>query len=115
LAGEGATVGPDLAGARGAGKLWLLTNILAPNRHVAPAFANHAVTLKTGEMLQGLIFSENPASVLLRRAGGVDAQLLRRNIETIDNLRISLMPEGLEAGLNLQDVADLLEFIAMAR
>jgi hypothetical protein len=37
--------------------------------------------------------------------------LLRSNITRIQGLEQSMMPDGLEEGLSLQDMADLLQFI----
>jgi hypothetical protein len=37
--------------------------------------------------------------------------LLRASIARMQSLNQSMMPEGLEEGLSVQDVADLLEFI----
>jgi hypothetical protein len=38
--------------------------------------------------------------------------VLRQNIEKISSSGLSLMPEGLEANIQPQDMADLLEFLA---
>ena len=58
--------------------------------------------------------AETATSVTLRQAGGAEAMVLRSNIQSIQNQGQSAMPEGLEAGLTPQDMANLLEYVATA-
>jgi len=44
-------------------------------------------------------------------AGGAETVIARANIASLQGQGRSLMPEGLEEGLQLQDMADLMEFI----
>ena len=70
---------------------------------------------KAGETFAGVLASENPASVALKLPGG---EIPRWPRESISSLRVSdksLMPDGLEEGLAVPDMADLLEFLATAR
>jgi putative heme-binding domain-containing protein len=111
LNGEGQAVGPDLASAKSSGKPKLLTSIIDPSREVPPNFFNYIIETKSGESLSGIITSESSASVTLRRAFGEESVVSRANIQQIQSSSLSLMPEGLEAGLTAQDLADLMEFI----
>jgi hypothetical protein len=49
--------------------------------------------------------------VTLRRAGEADDTILHSQIKELRAEGKSLMPEGLEQGLMLQDMADLLSFL----
>ncbi len=111
LNGEGQLVGPDLASAKSSGKPKLLAGIIDPNREVPPNFFNYIIDTKSGESLSGIITSESDASVTLRRAYGEESVVSRANIQRIQSSSLSLMPEGLEAGLSAQQMADLLEFV----
>lgn len=111
LGGQGFSLGPDLASVRSNGKEKLLTSLLDPNREVAPPFASYVIETKDGESVAGLLASESAAAVLLRQASGVEKEIARRNIVTMQSQGQSLMPEGLEDGLSAQDMADLLEYI----
>ena len=111
LGGEGFVLGPDLVTVKNAGKEKLLTNILDPNREVAPNFTSYSVETKDGDSYVGIIASESAAGVTLRMAGGVEQVIAQGNIATMQSQGRSLMPEGLEEGLSQQDVADLLEFL----
>lgn len=112
--GEGHALGPDLVTVKTTGREKLLVNILDPNREVPPQFLGYAIETKDGESLMGLVVNESPASVTLRMAFGQETTVPRSKIAKMGSNGQSLMPEGLEAGLTSQDLANLLEFIIMA-
>jgi len=109
---RGALVGPNLSAASSRSKETLLHDILDPSREISPDFIVYRVEKKSGDFLEGLIASETGQSLTLRRNGQPDATLLRAEIEGIRAEEKSLMPEGLESGLSVQDFADLLAFLA---
>jgi putative heme-binding domain-containing protein len=113
-AGQGHPLGPDLVTVKTSGKEKLLVNILDPNREVAPQYLSYLVETKTGDALTGIIVNETAASVSVRQANGIETVVLRSNLARIQSQGQSAMPEGLEAGLRPQAMADLLEFIATA-
>ncbi len=108
---EGHAVGPDLVTVRNGGPEKILTNILDPNREVAPNYIAYMVDTKDGENVLGIVTSDTPASITLREAYGKETSIPRDKIKKISSQRKSLMPEGLEVGLKPQDFADLLEFV----
>jgi putative heme-binding domain-containing protein len=111
LGDQGNDVGPNLATVR----LWspeqLLVNILDPNREVAPAFTEYTIDTNDGESLSGIIADENASSVTLKWAGGLTRTLARSEIKKITASRLSLMPEGLEANVTVEQMADLIAFL----
>ncbi len=111
LHGQGYAVGPNLQTVAGREKLTLLTDVLNPNRAVDPAFQIYVVKTPSQEMISGVIASETPTSVTLRRAMAEETTVLRRDILEIKAWPASMMPEGLENNLSAQDFADLLEFL----
>lgn len=112
--GEGFALGPDLVTVKTTGREKLLVNILDPNREVPPQFLSYAIDTKDGESYTGLVVNESPNSVTLRMAFGQETTVPRSNIAKQASSGQSLMPEGLEAGLTPQDLANLIEFIIMA-
>ncbi len=109
--GEGGNAGPDLASIRSNGKESILRNLIDPNQVVAPQFAAYEVQMKNDETLTGVIASEGENSLILRSADGKEVTLPRAQIRSLRSLGQSLMPEGLEEGLSVQEMADLLEFV----
>lgn len=88
-----------------------MLNILDPNREVAPNYIAYKVELKDGTSFDAMISDENAASVTFKRAGVADETVLRQNIAKLAGSSLSLMPEGLEAAIPPQAMADLLAFI----
>ena len=111
FAGKGNDIGPHL----GTIKAWtpeqLLTNILDPNREVSPNFALYLVETHDGSTLSGLIASETAGNLTLKRADGGTDTVLRSEVKTLTSPGISLMPEGLEATITPQQMADLIRFL----
>jgi putative membrane-bound dehydrogenase-like protein len=108
FADKGNDVGPHL----GTIKAWtaeqLVTNILDPNREVSPNFALYLVETNDGRTLSGLITSETAGNLTLKRADGGTDTVLRSEIKSLTSPGISLMPEGLEAAITPQQMADLI-------
>jgi putative membrane-bound dehydrogenase-like protein len=109
--GQGHGVGPDLSGIAGRAPDALLNDILNPNAEIAPDFTAIAVATHAGQVFTGLLADENATTVKLRRAGGLEDTLLRSQVEQIRSTGQSLMPEGFEQALGLQDMADLIAFL----
>ncbi|MCX6851729.1 MAG: c-type cytochrome [Verrucomicrobia bacterium] len=108
---RGNDVGPNL----GTIKAWtaeqILTNVLDPNREVSPNFALYIVETNDGRTLSGLITSETAGNLTLKRADGGTDTVLRSEIKSLTSPGISLMPEGLEAAITPQQMADLIEYL----
>jgi putative heme-binding domain-containing protein len=109
--GQGFQLGPDLVTVKTTGREKLLLSIIDPNKEVAPQFLAFNLETKDGESYSGLIVSDTAAGVTLRQAFGREDTLARAQIKSMRSPGQSLMPEGLEAGLTPQQMADLLTFI----
>ena len=111
FADKGNDVGPYL----GTIKAWtaeqLVTNILDPNREVSPNFALYLVETNDGRTLSSLITSETAGNLTLKRADGGMDTVLRSEIKSLTSPGISLMPEGLEAAITPQQMADLIAYL----
>jgi len=112
LENEGTEVGPDLLSAlRNKSAEQLLNDILDPSREVDSRYLNYQITTKKGQVFSGLIAADTASSVTLRRGEQAEDTILRDQIEEIQATGKSLMPEGLEAQLSKQDVADLIAYL----
>ena len=105
---EGHNVGPDLFGIRNQPKESILLHIVHPNYEVLAGFNACTVECNDGRELTGLIIGETPASVTLRQAQGIEETIPRSGIARLKVGQASLMPEGLEAAMSQQELADLL-------
>lgn len=115
LGNEGKNVGPDLATVARWSSDQLLVAILDPNREVANNYINYTITTRDGRVLTGIITAETAGSLTLRRAEGTEDTVLRTDIEALISTGQSLMPEGIEQQVDLQQMADLLRFITQPR
>ncbi len=111
LDGTGFNVGPDLYGIRNQSKEAILLHVVVPNHEVLAGFTGYAVTLKDGRGAVGLIGSDTPTSLTLRQPLGLEETFLRDDIERIEALPQSLMPDWLEANWSEAQLAGLLAFL----
>jgi len=107
----GSAVGPDLITVKTRGRDGLLTAILEPHKDVAPQYIAYDVTTKDGNAYTGIIARDDATGVALKIMGGAEVTLARANVRGSSSSGKSLMPEGLEAGMSVQAMADLLTFI----
>jgi putative membrane-bound dehydrogenase-like protein len=108
---RGNLVGPNLNTVKTKGREALLTAILDPNKEVASQYISYTVTTKQGEVYNGIISEDSASSMTLKMAGGTSQKIERAQIKGTVSTGQSLMPEGLEGGMNVQEMADLLSFI----
>jgi putative heme-binding domain-containing protein len=113
--GEGHAFGPELAGARIRGKEELLRAILVPGLEVEPGYVTQVIQTGAGENLVGLVFHESSSTITLRQPNGVEFVLPRTNIQSVQAQPWSMMPEGLEEGLTVEGMADLLDYLMVGR
>lgn len=109
--GHGGRVGPDLAGVGSRRRDLLIVDILDPSRNVTPDFINYVAGTVQGQSLAGIIVAETADSVTLRSAGGQQETLHRSRIEQLRSTGKSIMPDGFEEKLSVQQFADVLEFL----
>jgi putative heme-binding domain-containing protein len=108
---EGIDMGPDLRTVSQHPPEKILANILDPNLDIQPGYHAYNCELEDGEQLFGIIASENATSITLKIAGGISRVLLRSDIYSMESTSMSFMPDGWEATLKQQDMADLIAFL----
>ncbi|MBX3742993.1 MAG: c-type cytochrome [Akkermansiaceae bacterium] len=109
--GHGSSVGPDISDVRAKDKRALINDILDPNRMIEARWSAYLVKMKDGRMLSGIIDSDTPAAVVLKMPGGVSETISRADISSMESHDASLMPVGLEGGITVSQMADLLAFL----
>ncbi|RBP47731.1 putative membrane-bound dehydrogenase-like protein [Roseimicrobium gellanilyticum] len=108
---EGRDVGPNLATTLAWTPEQMLTNILDPNREVSPNFAQYLVELQDGRFLVGMLTGESEASIMLKDPMSVEQSVIRSQIKSLKSTGLSLMPEGLESVLTVEQLADLMAYL----
>jgi putative membrane-bound dehydrogenase-like protein len=107
----GGKVGPDLTGVKNQPADALLLHILVPNYEVLPAYQSISISTNDGRSFSGWLVSENENSLTLRTTFGTDESILRRNIASLNNTGLSLMPDGLEQGISKDEMAKLIAYL----
>ncbi len=107
----GGKVGPDLTGVKNQPADALLLHILVPNYEVLPAYQSISISTNDGRSFSGWLVSENENSLTLRTTFGTDESILRRNISSLSNSGLSLMPDGLEQSISKDEMAKLIAYL----
>ena len=115
LDGLGHPVGPDLAALAHRSVEDLLSNILDPNMAIHPNYVSYTAETVGGDIETGILQSESSETVVLLQPEGRKTTLARKQIKRLESSGLSLMPEGLEAGMTPAELRDLIAFIQRRR
>jgi len=114
--GQGGKIGPDLTkiGAIRA-PIDLLEAIVFPSASFARGYEAYTVATNNGRVLSGIIARETPEEIFVVDTTRVETRVPRAEIESMDQSRVSIMPEGMDTQLSRQELADLLAFLQSLR
>jgi putative membrane-bound dehydrogenase-like protein len=110
--GQGGEVGPDLSGVGAQYKREeLIESVLYPSARVFSGYETVFVATREGQVLTGIIKSEDEQALVLQDADAKMRSIPKGEIEERRASGVSLMPNGLAAGLTPQDFADLIRYL----
>ncbi len=109
------SVGPPLGTYRDKSIDDFLIAILDPNAAIEPKYTGYAVTPKDGREFAGVISDESGAGFTLTMSGNASQLIARQDVSAIAALGTSLMPDGLEAAVSPQEMADLIAYLTSNR
>jgi putative membrane-bound dehydrogenase-like protein len=112
LYGQGIALGPDLTGSNRADLGYILENVLAPSAVVGKDCMLNIFTMKDGAVVSGMVKSDTPEFITLSMPGGTTTDVKKADIANRQELAQSLMPAGLFDALPLEQVADLVKYLA---
>jgi len=111
VADVGVNVAPDISDTRTKTRAQLLLDILNPNAAIDNNYVNYIVMTRNGQLFSGILGAESASSITLRRAENQSDVILRADIQEMQSTGQSLMPEGLEKDITVEQMADLLTFL----
>ena len=112
----GGKLGPDLTRIGGIRQTRdLLEAIVFPSISFVRSYEPKLVTTADGRQIQGLIVEQDDESVTLALDSQRTERVMRDDIDDMAAGRVSLMPSGFDQQLNLQELADLVEFLKASR
>ena len=109
--GRGVSFGPPATSFAASGKEFILSNLIDPNREVAPQYQAFQFEFVKGEARVGMIVSEDIRNVTLSLPTGETMSFPRTKVKGMTGLKRSLMPEGLEQAISVDEMADLLAYL----
>ena len=110
--GEGGEVGPDLTGVGlKYAKEHFIESVLYPSAKILDGYKQTMVLTKSGVVVTGRFLGDSGEEITLMDAEGKRHALKKSDIDQQKESDLSLMPEGLNTGLSLQDFADIISFL----
>jgi len=108
---KGVNFGPDLSTLRSRNANSVLTEIINPNNSIADMYDFWTLELKNGSAVAGIIAQDNTNNVSIREMGGSLSIIQKKDIANMQKAEQSIMPNGLENTISIQEMADLIAFI----
>ncbi|HSH96395.1 MAG TPA: family 16 glycoside hydrolase [Roseimicrobium sp.] len=109
--GKGGQIAPALDGVGITGVEALLRNILTPNAAMEGGYRRYRVETRDGDLIEGLLVTEDAQSIVLRQPNAPDQRLERGRIARSGFLTTSIMPEGILESLPSADVSNLFAYL----
>jgi putative heme-binding domain-containing protein len=110
--GEGGDIGPDLTGIRNKyERADIIESVLYPSKKILDGYQQVMIQTRDDEEYAGIIRADNGEEVTLVDGAGVKHTWNKAQIKNRRISQISLMPEGLETGLSLDEFADLIAYV----
>ena len=108
---DGGQIGPDLTTYKRDDIANLLVNIVNPSAEIREGYETLLVSTKDGRLVSGFLVDKDNQVLVLRGVDGQNITVRQDQIEETAPQRKSLMPEGLLANLNDQQVRDLFAYL----
>jgi putative heme-binding domain-containing protein len=114
--GEGKEVGPDLSeiGSK-LSREDMLVAILNPSAAISHNYETYGLLDVDGRVLSGLLINQTDREVTIRNAEGIDETVATEDIEQLKKQPLSLMPADLQKAMSLQNLVDLVDYLASLR
>ena len=112
---KGGRIGPNLTHYQRDDLDTLLPGILDPSREIREGFEQIHVQTRDGRLLSGFLADRTDKLLILRGIDGGDTVVEQSQVESAKVSPRSLMPEGLLAGLNEQQLRDFFAYLRIAQ
>ena len=112
VAGKGGIVGPDLTGVGSKyNRAQLIESVLYPSKQIESGYEQTIIRTKDGNIQAGVVRGETDADVTLYDSAANKIVVRKTDVEQRKISPVSVMPEGLQAGLSHQQFADLIAYL----
>jgi putative heme-binding domain-containing protein len=93
----------------------MLKAIVQPNEGISFGFEGWTLQMKDGSSLTGIISSKTETDIDLKYPGGAVQRIKTADVKSIQQLKQSMMPEGLHEAMSNQELTDLLAYLLELR
>ncbi len=111
LFGEGEEIGPDLTGYDRRDTDYFIMNTVDPNADIREGYVTYTLKAKTGQTIVGRITERSVQLVKIKPMAGDELTFSMQEVDELESLPVSLMPERLLDDLSEQEVRDLFQYI----
>lgn len=111
LFGDGGKIGPDLTGSNRADLGYVLENVTNPNAILGKDYEIHILSLKDGRSVAGMVSKETDSALTVQTMTSVEV-VAKTDISEHTTPGVSMMPPGLLAALEKDQVRDLVAYLA---
>jgi putative membrane-bound dehydrogenase-like protein len=108
---EGVDFGPNLSTLRSRNANSIITEIINPNNSIADKYGAWDIELNNGNKINGILIAENKNEIFIKTLGGIVRTINNSEIKSKNISKYSMMPNGLENAINVEQMADLIAFI----
>jgi putative heme-binding domain-containing protein len=110
--GKASKAGPDLSAVGDKfGRHDLIDAVLTPSASIAAGYSTTTIETKSGDEYAGIIKQATASHISLMGADGLLVDVPVGEVQEQRTSDVSLMPEGLQRGLSLQEFTDLIEYL----
>jgi len=112
---KGGDVGPDLTPYQRGNLETLLTSVVQPSAEIREGFEQVLLLTNDGRILTGFLTDQDSQVTTLRGKSGEDIRVEQEDIESIEPVGRSLMPDGLLDGLNEEQLRDFFAYLRISQ
>jgi putative heme-binding domain-containing protein len=112
---KGGNLGPDLTHYQRDNLGTMLVSIVNPNASIREGYQFIAITTRDGRQLSGFQVDRDNRVTVLRGLDGQDVTIPAEEIEDVQPMGRSLMPEGLLEGLDEQQLRDFFAYLRISQ
>jgi putative heme-binding domain-containing protein len=116
LNGQGVLIGPDLTDLNAKqNRAQIIESVLYPSKVILDGYQQVLFHMKNDDDYAGIVRSETPETVTVIDSLGMTNLLQKSKIKSRKISQISLMPEGLQSALTLEEFSDLIAYVEGAK
>ncbi len=111
LFNEGGHIGPDLTSYQRKDLSRMLLNIVNPSAEIREGFENYLVITDDGRTMTGFLADQDPQVIVLRSVDGQNTTIVRDNIDEMEAISRSVMPDATLKDYDDQQIRDLFAYL----